>query len=98
MHREAKPSFINRASKSIAGDEKNNNVPSEDPALPPTTLETAVNSPFLAFPTKLSLMMKFGFARASPPPPPAKEVEKERWWAKVVKELKQEMTDPTPRD
>ncbi|CAM9899511.1 unnamed protein product, partial [Ectocarpus sp. 8 AP-2014] len=56
MHRE--PSSFDRASKSIAGDEKNNNVPSEYPALPPTTLEAAMNSPFLAFPTKLSLMMK----------------------------------------
>ncbi|CAM9320412.1 unnamed protein product [Ectocarpus sp. 4 AP-2014] len=66
----AMPSY-NQDLKSFAGEESNNNVPMKDPVFVPT-LQADMDSPFLAFLTKLSLVTRFGHARAPPSPPPVK--------------------------
>ncbi|CAM9982100.1 unnamed protein product, partial [Ectocarpus sp. 6 AP-2014] len=72
----AMPSY-NRDLKSFAGEGSNNNVPMEDPIFVPT-LEAGTDPPFLVFLTKLSLVTRFGHARAPPSPPPVKEISRSR--------------------
>ncbi|CBN77848.1 hypothetical protein Esi_0074_0069 [Ectocarpus siliculosus] len=74
LESKAMPSY-NRGLKSFAGEESNNNAPME--VFVPT-LQADMDTPFLAFLTKLSLVARFDHARAPPSPPPVKEISRNR--------------------